>query len=145
MTTWRTMLIALSLGVAGCAAYGGVALLEVSTDIVAPSRGVVLSVPDAIQMTDGIRFHGWVCRKGPVISPTHIRLERVSGSGEVLDSVTRTLGALGGRRPRCSVYDVPTDWRIAPDERVRVCALRNDASCATSLGATPAQGSHNPA
>ncbi len=145
MQLLRTTLIALAWGLAGCAAYGGAAVLEVATDVVAPSRGVALEAPDAIQTADGTRFHGWVCRKGPVISPTRIRLERVSGSGEILDSVARSISGLGGRGPRCSVYDVPTNWKITPDERVRVCALRTDSPCAPSPGGATAERARNPA
>lgn len=129
MQSSRIVLIALSLGVAGCAAYGGATLLEVTTDVVAPNSGVVLKGPDVIATMEGTRFHGSVCRKRPVMSPTRIRVERVGAAGEILASAARPVSGLGGRGPRCSVYDVPTDWRIAPDERVRVCALRTDTPC----------------
>ena len=117
-----------SFGLAGCAAYGGAPLLSLPIDV-APSRNASVSTPDAIQTATGTRFHGSVCRSAPWNSPTRIRIERIGQDGAVVGVTSRPLSGLSGRGPRCTFYDVPTDWTIAPPERVRVCALRSDAPC----------------
>lgn len=117
-----------SLGLAGCAAYGGAPLLSLPIDV-APSRGASVSTPDAIQTATGTRFHGSVCRRAPWNTPTRVRIERIGQNGAVLGVASRALSGLSGRGPRCTFYDVATDWTIAPPERVRVCAGRSDAPC----------------
>ncbi len=117
-----------SLGAAGCAAYGGATLLAVPTELIS-RRGFALTSPVAIQTPIGTRFHGSVCRKSPMPSPTRIRLERVSASENVLASASRPLSGLGGRGNHCTFYDMPTDWTVGAGERVRVCALRLESAC----------------
>jgi hypothetical protein len=117
-----------SFGLAGCAAYGGATMLSLPIDV-APSRSASVSTPDAIQTTTGTRFHGSVCRRTPWNAPTQIRVERIGRDGAVVDVASRPISGLSGRGPRCTFYDVTTDWTIAPPERVRVCASRSDAPC----------------
>lgn len=136
---------ALFLGLAACGTYGGAALLDVRAEVVAPSGGMVLKAPDAIETAEGTRFHGWICQARPVVSPTRIRVERLDASGALVASITRPVRGLGGRGPRCSLYDLPTAWRIAPDEHIRICALRSDAPCTPALGAAPNAVSRPPA
>lgn len=131
MTTQRIASIALLLGLAGCAAYGGATLLSVPMELSFP-RGVALRSPDAIQTKTGTRFHGSVCRRSPTLSPTRIRIERIDGAGTVVASASRTLSGMGGRGGGCTFYDVPTDWTVGAGERVRVCALRSEAACPTA-------------
>ncbi len=117
-----------SLGLAGCAAYGGAPLLSLPIDV-ASSRNSSVSTPDAIQTATGTRFHGSVCRRAPWNAPTRIRIERIGQDGTVVGVASRPISGLSGRGSRCTFYDVPTDWTIAPMERVRVCAGRSDAPC----------------
>lgn len=128
--------IVMSLGAGGCAAYGGATLLAVPMEMNSP-RGFVLGSPDAIQTPTGIRFHGSVCRRSPMLSPTRIRVERLGLRGVILASTSRPLWGLGGRGRRCTFYDVPTDWTVGAGESVRVCALRSDSPCPKNPG--PAQ------
>lgn len=117
-----------SLGLAGCAAYDGASLLSLAIDIV-PARNATVSTPDAILTTAGTRFHGSVCRRAPRIPPTRIRIERIGPDGTVVEAASRPISGLSGRGSRCTFYDLPTDWTIAPPERVRVCVGRSDAPC----------------
>lgn len=118
----------MSVGAAGCAAYGGATLLAVPMEVSSP-RGFALRSPDAIQTPTGTRFHGSVCRRSPMLSPTRIRVERLGLSGDVLASASRPLWGLGGRGRHCTFYDVPTDWTVGAGEVVRVCAQRSDSPC----------------
>lgn len=141
----RVLVILMSLSAAGCAAYGGATLLDVPTELNAPA-GVVLRSPDAIRTPTGMRFHGTVCRQWPMQSPTRIRVERISATGEILASASRPIWGLGGRGRRCSFYDVPTDWTVGAHERVRVCAPRSDTPCAPrpNPASQPASREHDP-
>lgn len=120
--------IVISLGAGSCAAYGGATQLAVRMEVISPS-GFALRSPDAIQSPTGTRFHGSVCRRSSMLSPTRVRVERLGARGDVLASASRPLGGLGGRGRRCTFYDVPTDWTIGGGESVRVCALRSDSPC----------------
>lgn len=128
MKILRILAIVMPLGAAGCAAYGGATLLAVPMEVSSP-RGFALRTPDAIQTPTGTRFHGSVCRRSPMLSPTRIRVERLGARGDVLAAASRPLGGLGGRGRHCTYYDVPTDWTVGGGESVRVCALRSDSSC----------------
>lgn len=118
----------LSLVLTACAAYGGATLLDVRTEVNAP-HSVDIEAPDAIQTSSGTRFHGWICRRSPVFLPTRLRLERIGANGEVLASASRAISGLTPRGSTCTIYDVPTDWRVNADERVRICAQPTDTSC----------------
>lgn len=128
MNLFRIAAMTLLLGVVGCAAYGGATLLTIPMDVSAP-RGVTLRPPDAIKTAAGARFHGAVCRRALVMSPTRIRVERIDISGVVVASASRALSSFGRREGGCRFYDVPTDWTIGAGERVRVCALQAGAAC----------------
>lgn len=117
-----------SFGLASCAAYGGAPLLSLPIDV-APSRNASVSTPDAIQTATGTRFHGSVCRRAPWNAPTRIRIERIGQDGTVVGVASRPISGLSGRGSRCTFYNVPTGWTIAPMERVRVCAGRSEAPC----------------
>lgn len=128
MKILRMLAVVMPLGTAGCAAYGGATLLAIPMEVSSP-RGFSLRSPDAIQTPTGTRFHGAVCRRSPMLSPTRIRVERLGVGGDVLASASRPLWGLGGRGHRCTFYDVPTDWTVRPEEGVRVCAQRSDSPC----------------
>lgn len=128
MKSLHVLGIMMSLCAGGCAAYGGALLLPVPMEVSSPS-GFVLRSPDAIQTPTGTRFHGAVCRKSSMLSPTRVRVDRLGARGDVLASASRPLGGLGGRGRRCTFYEVPTDWTIGAGESVRVCALRSDSPC----------------
>lgn len=131
MKTVTTAGILAALGLAGCAAYGGETMLSLPIQVI-PSRSVTLRTPDAIRTATGTRFHGSVCRSVPWMSLTRIRIERLGAGGAVVDTATRPLSGLGGRGPRCTFYDVATDWTVGSGEQVRVCAGRSDAPCMAS-------------
>lgn len=122
-----------ALGLAGCAAYGGATLLTLPIEVSA-SPGVAVRAPDVIRTATGSRFHGSVCRSAFWRSPTRIRIERIGPDGAIVATASRALSGLGGRGPRCTFYDVATDWTVGPQERVRVCAGRSDGPCPTSAG-----------
>jgi hypothetical protein len=126
---WRTALPALlPLGLAACAAYGGKALQTVPADIHAP-HGIEISAPDAISEPIGLRFHGWICRRATAASaPRALRLERIDAAGQVSDAAHAGVRLNSGRRD-CATYDIPTDWRLAPAETVRICASSDSQAC----------------
>lgn len=124
-----------SLAVAGCATYGGATMLSMPIEV-SPSRSATVRTPDAIQTATGTRFHGAVCRNIRWNSPATIRVERIGVDGAVISAVSRALSRLGGRGQRCAFYDVPTEWTLTPGERVRVCATRADAPCASKAPGT---------
>jgi hypothetical protein len=128
MNSRTTAGILASLGLAGCAAYGGAPLLSLPIDV-NPSQSASVSTPDAVRTATGTLFHGSVCRRAPWMSPTWIRIERIGPDGAVVGAASRALSGLGGRGPRCTFYDVATDWAVAPAERIRVCAGRSHAPC----------------
>jgi hypothetical protein len=117
-----------SLGLAGCAAYGGATLLSLPIEV-SPVRNASVRTPDVIQTATGARFHGSVCKSVAWNAPTRIHVERVGSDGAVIATASRSLSGLGGRTPRCTFYDVATDWTVAAAERIRVCASRSDAPC----------------
>lgn len=126
----RPMIVGIltAFALAGCAAYGGASLLNLTIDVT-PSRSASVSKPDAIQTVSGTRFHGRVCRRAPWMAPARIRVERIGPDGAVVAVASQALSGMSGRGPGCAHYDLATDWTISPPERLRVCAGRSAAPC----------------
>jgi hypothetical protein len=68
----------------------------------------------------------------PTRAPTRIRLERVNEEGGVVESTSRQIVGLYGRREGCAFYSVQTDWVLKEAESLRVCSLWVEAACTTA-------------
>lgn len=114
------------MGVAGCAVHRPV--LQPVRAEVAPREGFRIDRPVAIVDQRGLRFHGWICRNFlGSFAPRRLRLERLDAEGRQV-AVAAT-GVTLPARPDCTIYDISTDWRLAPGERVRLCASDNGTPC----------------
>lgn len=117
---------------AACATPTRTPDIPVSVEIV-PDREIRIGTPSAIVEPYGTRLHGWLCRATVTAEGTHgLRAERLSDAGEVVDTF---IGK--GTLPRshgCAIYDVRTDWKIQPGERLRIC---DDRGRACTPGARP--------
>lgn len=98
------------------------------TSEVVPVTGFRIDRPGAIVSPNGLRFHGWACRRWPGFSaPRALRLERIDGSGQVVATARGGLNL--PNRPGCTIYDIPTRWFLAPGDRVRLCAAKDAQPC----------------
>ncbi len=102
--------------------------VEVATEVI-PLTGFRLEPPGVTRDGDSLRFRGFLCRKSVAMSPSRVRLERLSSDGQVLDAATGRVSGLSGRGHRCTVYTVTAPWRLEPGDRVRACAQRGDGPC----------------
>lgn len=94
-----------------------------------PAHRLSTGVPGVTHDVDSLRFRGFLCRKSVAMSPSRVRLERLSSDGQVLDAATGRVLGLSGRGHRCTVYTVTAPWRLEPGDRVRACAQRGDGPC----------------
>lgn len=118
----------LAVGLGGCVAYAGAALLSTPIEASAP-RGFILKSVEAIQEPNGVRFHGAACRRSSLPSPVRIRVDRVDANGQLLSSTSRALSGLRGHEHHCTFFDVPTVGDLRPGESARVCAQRTAGPC----------------
>jgi len=116
----KLQIAALSLTLGACAGMQRPQLQPVDSQVVAVS-GFRLDRPAALMEPQGLRFHGWICRRSlGMAAPRGLRVERLNTAGEVTATATRAV-AVPHRRD-CALYDVPTNWSLGPGETVRLCA-----------------------
>jgi len=90
--------------------------------------GLSIDRPAAILDPAGLRFHGWICRRWTGgAAPTRLRLERLAATGHTTAFTYGTVHV--PERSGCTVYDIPTDWRFSPLERVMLCVADRDRGC----------------
>lgn len=125
-------LISAGLLLTACAAYGGAQVLPVDV-LSQPMRGFRFSSIDTLEAGEGMRLHGSICRDRPnLTTPTGVRWERHNAAGQILATnlIPLSGGRISGRHGGCTTFDATLTWRPAPGERVLVCAVRGQATCA---------------
>lgn len=131
MDNRKTMLLmatAASLGglLSGCVSYGGIPRSNTKV-VVQNSQQIELRQPDVLDAPEGIRVHGWACRRlRAFVAGSSILVERISVDGNTVESASGRIDTtrLAEHPVGCVVYDVKTAWRLEPDETVRVSVSR---------------------
>lgn len=116
------------VALAGAANAAPAERVEVATELI-QLAGFRLEPPGVTRDGEALRFRGFLCRKSVAMSPSRVRLERLSPGGQVLGAATGRVSGLSGRGHRCTVYTVTAPWRLEPGDRVRACAQRGDGPC----------------
>ena len=112
----------------GLAAHGGQTAPVQPVDATT-LNGFSIRSPAALRTAEGVRFHGWVCRESGVHTQAHIQIDRLNAQGAILASTSHPVSGLNGRDNHCAIFDVPTNWTLAPGDKVLVCAARSDQTC----------------
>ncbi|MBX3478829.1 MAG: hypothetical protein KF842_00365 [Caulobacter sp.] len=110
----------------GCASYGG--LPQSSVDVrTLSSTQIELRRPDVLITADGLRVHGWACRRPrSIVSGATVRIERIDAAGLVVADIEVPLDTrrLSHHPAGCVIYDGAAPWRLAPEETLRVLIFR---------------------
>lgn len=91
------------------------------------STQIELRRPDVLITADGLRVHGWACRRPrSIVSGARVRIERIDAAGFVAADIEVPLDTrrLSHHRTGCVIYDGAAPWRLAPEETLRVLIYR---------------------
>lgn len=106
----------------GCASYGGLPRSDVRVEVVSSSR-VELRRPEVLITANGLRVHGWACRRSrAMVGGLGVLIERLDAEGRVVATVDVPLSTtrLSDHPVGCVAYDGETKWRLNEAETLRV-------------------------
>lgn len=98
-------------------------------EVIAPA-GFSISSPRGTLTRSGLNLQGWICRRNHgTRAPHHLQLDRLTSDGAILATASTHIHTSAGFTARCTLYRFETDWVIAPDERLRLCAADQTEVC----------------
>lgn len=110
----------------GCASNGGLPRSDVRVEVVS-SPQIQLRRPEVLITADGLRVHGWACRRSrAMVGGSGLRIERLDAEGRVVDTMDAPLSTtrLSDHPVGCVAYDATTKWRLDEAETLRVLIRR---------------------
>lgn len=114
----------------GCASYGGLPRSDVEVRTVS-SRQIELRRPDVLITAEGLRVHGWACRRPrAIVGNARVRIERLDETGRVVAEFEVGLDTrrLSHHPAGCVVYDGAAPWRLTAKDTLRVLVHRAETS-----------------
>lgn len=107
---------------AGCAGYRKLPRSDVRVEVVSSAQ-VQLRRPEVLITPDGLRVHGWACRRSrAMVGGLGLRIERLDAEGRVVATVDVPLSTtrLSDHPVGCVAYDGETKWRLNEAESLRI-------------------------
>lgn len=106
----------------GCASQRGLPRSDVRIEVVGSAQ-VDLRRPEVLITPNGLRVHGWACRRSrAMVGGLGLSIERLDADGRVVASVDVPLSTtrLSDHPVGCVAYDGQTKWRLNEGETLRV-------------------------
>lgn len=91
------------------------------------STQIELRRPDVLITAEGLRVHGWACRRPrAIVSGARVRIERIDAAGQVVADLEVPLDTrrLSHHSAGCVIYDGAVPWRLDATETLRVSIHR---------------------